>query len=144
MDALLIAKYILSLSDPERGDIISNLKLQKLLYYAQGFFLAIHDKPLFKDKIYAWEYGPVVENVYHEYKHYGSNAIEKPKNLDYSKFNPIIITHLEEINTVFGQYSAWRLMQMAHSEKPWIDARKRSDCLITQKELQSYFKTRLE
>ena len=45
--ANLIAKYILCLSDPKVGDVISNLKLQKLLYYAQGFHLAIYGKPLF-------------------------------------------------------------------------------------------------
>jgi len=143
MDAKLIAKYILSLSDPDIGDVITNLKLQKLLYYAQGYFLAIHDKPLFEDEIYAWEYGPVVENVYHEYKRCGSGAIEYPENLDYSKIPQIVVDHLEEINTVFGQYSAWRLMQMTHSEKPWIEARKKSNCLITQKELKDYFKSRL-
>ena len=46
------AKYILSLSDPDQGDIISNLKLQKLLYYTQGIHLAVYNKPLFDDPIY--------------------------------------------------------------------------------------------
>ena len=59
-----IANYFLSLSDPEIGDGISNLKLQKLCYYAQGFYLAQHDTPLFEDTIEAWQHGPVsVSNV---------------------------------------------------------------------------------
>ena len=52
----------------EGGEYISNLKLQKLLYYAQGSFLAVTDSPLFDDPIVAWQHGPVVESVYHEYK----------------------------------------------------------------------------
>ena len=54
-----IARYILTLSTPEVGDIISNLKLQKLLYYVQGFHLAIENEPLFMEDIQAWQYGPV-------------------------------------------------------------------------------------
>lgn len=46
-----VAKYFLSLcNDEESGDLISNLKIQKLVYYAQGFSLAINNKPLFKEK----------------------------------------------------------------------------------------------
>lgn len=49
-----IADYFLSLCDDDNGDLISNLKIQKLVYYAQGFSLAINDKPLFEEKIQAW------------------------------------------------------------------------------------------
>ena len=55
----------------EAGDTISNLKMQKLLYYAQGHFLATYKKPLFDDKIEAWKYGPVVKEVYDKFKIYG-------------------------------------------------------------------------
>jgi uncharacterized phage-associated protein len=51
--ALDVAKFILSIIDVEQGEVISNLKLQKLLYYSQGFTLALYDKPLFDDKIEA-------------------------------------------------------------------------------------------
>ena len=52
-----IAKYFVSLVDEEAGDSISNLKLQKLLYYAQGFSLAFFDRPLFSESIKAWASG---------------------------------------------------------------------------------------
>ena len=42
-----VAEYFLSKTDEEAGDVISNLKLQKLVYYAQGFSLAVNDEPLF-------------------------------------------------------------------------------------------------
>ena len=59
----------------DEADDISNLKLQKLLYYAQGAVLAITGSPLFDDDIVAWEHGPVVPTVYHLYKHNGRNGI---------------------------------------------------------------------
>ena len=62
-----VAKYFLSLSDDSSGDYISNLKLQKLLYYAQGFHLAIFNKPLFNEPIEAWAHGPVVGSSYRKY-----------------------------------------------------------------------------
>jgi len=62
------------------SDFISNLKLQKLLYYAQGIHLALYGKPLFNDPIEAWQYGPVVDSVYQTYKTNGSDAIKKFDN----------------------------------------------------------------
>ncbi len=75
MTAHEIAKYFVSLVDEEAGDSISNLKVQKLLYYAQGGYLAFHDEPLFPEAIKAWAHGPVVPQVYHEYKQYGAGPI---------------------------------------------------------------------
>jgi Uncharacterized phage-associated protein len=80
-----IAKIILKLSNPDVGDIISNLKLQKLLYYVQGFALAMYDKPLFDEDIEAWMYGPVVPCVYQEYKEFGSGAIEFDSDFEIPK-----------------------------------------------------------
>ena len=78
-DVKEIAKKIIAKTDIEHGDTISNLKLQKMLYYMQGFHLAFFDTPLFDDEIYAWQYGPVVPSVYNEYKRYNAKAINLPK-----------------------------------------------------------------
>jgi uncharacterized phage-associated protein len=51
---------------------MSNLKLQKLMYYAQGFSLVLFNKPLFPERIEAWIHGPVIPAVYHKYKGYGA------------------------------------------------------------------------
>ncbi|OQY42717.1 MAG: hypothetical protein B6240_13665 [Desulfobacteraceae bacterium 4572_87] len=53
--------------DEEAGDLISNLKLQKLVYYAQGFYLALYDEPLFNEPIEAWTHGPVIRELYRSY-----------------------------------------------------------------------------
>lgn len=69
-----IAKYIVK-EALKRKMPVTNLKLQKILYFVQGVHLIMHDKEAFPDEIIAWEYGPVVKNVYYEYAIYGANDI---------------------------------------------------------------------
>ena len=77
-----VANFILVLGDQyDDGDPISPLKLQKLLYYCQGFNLGAYDQPLFKENIEAWEHGPVVVSVWRAYRKYGSRAIAVPEPL---------------------------------------------------------------
>ena len=113
-----IAQYMLSLSNPEVGDMISNLKLQKLLYYVQGFHLAMYNQPAFDEDIYAWQYGPVVPEVYREYKSSGSVGIPVPEQLD-AKLDVNMSDLVKEVYDVYGQYSALKLMDMTHNEAPW-------------------------
>jgi uncharacterized phage-associated protein len=118
--AIEVARYFLSLTDEEAGELISNLKLQKLLYYAQGFHLAIYDEPLFPECIEAWSYGPVVPVVYRYFKESGGDFIE-PEEFDITLFDDETQEFLDEIYSMFGQYSAWKLSEMAHREPPWKD-----------------------
>ncbi len=141
LTAKQVAEYILSLSDPEEGDIISHLKLQKLLYYAQGVHLAIYDNPLFSEKIYAWKLGPVIKEIYHEYKDYGSECIRPPEDIDFSVYSDDVKELLGEVYTVYGQFSAWRLSQMTHDEPPWKSTS--CDSIISHEKLKEYFKTQL-
>ncbi len=122
---------------------ISNLKLQKLLYYAKGFYLAIWGKPLFPEKIEAWTHGPVVPEIYHYYKRYGSNPIDQQEYDPLKKFSKEQIEFLNEIWSVFGQYSAWKLRDMTHNEKPWID-HEADASVIKDEELRNYFITKLK
>lgn len=104
----------------EGAEFISNLKLQKLLYYAQGCSLAVTGDPLFGDAIVAWQHGPVVECVYHKYKSNGSNGIIFEDDFDFSQFTAEENELLEEVYDTFGQYSAWKLRNMTHNETPWL------------------------
>ena len=106
-----VAKYFLSLcNDEESGDLISNLKIQKLVYYAQGFSLAINNKPLFKEKIQAWTHGPVVPQLYNKYKDYGSGALPTTNlDIDFDKFSDEDKELLDDVYDVYGQFSAWKL-----------------------------------
>ena len=69
-----IAKYIVK-EALKRKMPVTNLKLQKLLYFVQGVHLFMHEKVAFPDEIIAWQYGPVVKDVYYEYSIYGANDI---------------------------------------------------------------------
>ncbi|MCP4134604.1 MAG: SocA family protein [bacterium] len=142
INAKKVAKYILCMSDPDIGDIISNLKLQKLVYYAQGFHLALFDKPLFNDKIEAWEHGPVVPELYREYKEHCSGAIPPPDIFDDSIFTEEQKDLLKEVYEVFGQFSAWKLRNMTHSEPPWTETPINS--CISHDKMKEYFVTKLK
>lgn len=139
-----VAEYFLVKTDPEYEEYISNLKLQKLLYYAQGFCLAIYNTPLFDDKINAWTHGPVVEELYHEYKESGSGGIDPPKMIDLSIYDDKETDLLEEVWEVYGQYSAYKLRNLTHEEPTWKEAyAKMPGSEISRDSMREYFKTLL-
>jgi uncharacterized phage-associated protein len=140
LKALEVAKYLLSLVDDEKGQIISNLALQKLLYYCQGYYLGSTGEKLFEEDIIAWRYGPVVPTVYEEYKRNECRAL--PTNeLTNEIVNKMTKEQREIIETVFDYYkgySAIGLMEKTHSETPWMTTRL-NEILSTEK-LINFFK----
>lgn len=74
-----VAKYVLKKCTDD-GSPISNLQLQKILFFLQRDFLMQEDRQLFRDDIEAWQFGPVVPNVYYDYCSYGANSITKPND----------------------------------------------------------------
>lgn len=136
-----VADYFLRLVEPDCGDCLTNLRLQKLLYYAQGLNLAIHGTPLFPEEIRAWAHGPSVPEVYHAFKQYGADAIPLPFKLDFDKFGGEAREVLNEVWNVFGQFSASRLRAMTHEEPPW--RRTAIGDVIQHGLMADYFKTQL-
>lgn len=133
-----VANYFIYLSSKIVGDNkeregITNLKLQKILYFAQAYFVAKVGKTLFKEKIEAWEYGPVVPVVYHEYKKNGNRPIVLEH--DISTIDAVDKKGLDIVWENFGGYSARRLVDMTHAHKPWKDASGE----ITLKSLADYY-----
>ena len=100
----------------DRGDFVSNLKLQKLLYYAQGWHLARHDAPLFDAAVEAWERGPVVPEVYRAYQRFGWKPIVLD---DQPRVEPELAEFVEEVWAGYGQFSAYQLEEMTRNELPW-------------------------
>ncbi|MDR1515148.1 MAG: DUF4065 domain-containing protein [Synergistaceae bacterium] len=128
-----LAKYLLYLNKKEAeqaGDEaasdIDPMKLQKLLYYCQGYSLGITGRALFDEKIEAWKYGPVVRTVYKEYQGYKGSCIP----LDLVTSAPEVDAYVSHIAELVmrdkGQYSATALMKMTHKEPVWQDAWNRS------------------
>lgn len=148
-DALYIAEKVINRTDIEQGDSITNLKLQKLLYYLQGFWLAIYDQPLFDEPIEAWIYGPVVPRVYHHYRGYGKNALPVSNENPYGITNPLETKEEEElfdeIYTLYNQYSSTALVNMTHSETPWaITSSQGLKTEIGRNVMKSFFLTKVE
>ena len=120
----------------QEHDPITHMKLQKLLYYAQGFHLALFDEPLFDAELQAWKHGPVVHNIWMTYKHCGSGPIENPD--DVPELDEQTLGLLDEVWDSYGQFSAWRLRQMSHDTPPWIQTNQGE--AISQAVIKSYFK----
>ena len=145
LSAREVADYFLALVDDEAGDSLSNLKLQKLVYYAQGFRLALVGLPLFDDPIEAWEHGPVVPSLYHAFKQHRAESIPRPEDgIDLERYPPEVKELLDEVYSVFGQFSATKLRNMTHSEPPWREAYGRCpSSIISHESMAEFFKTQV-
>lgn len=112
--------------DYEVYEGITHLKLQKLLYYAQGISLGMYGKPIFKEKIEAWQHGPVVREVYGHFSKFGRNNIEISMNDESEKILNKIENNREVSEVLnltydnFAIYTAWQLRQLTHEDNtPW-------------------------
>lgn len=112
-------KIIAYLSEGENGECISNLKLQKLLYYVQGYNVAAFNEVLFESPIEAWQYGPVVRDVYFKYKANGSAGINLEPGTEIVSLTEDEEELFKDVLNEYGQYSALGLMNMTHDEMPW-------------------------
>jgi len=139
-----VANYFLTLANEDVGDSISNLKLQKLVYYAQGFSLALRDEVLFDETIEAWAHGPAIRELYHKYKDNGANAIDKPRDVDFTKYEEDVKSLLNQVYEEYGQFSAWKLRDMSHEEEPWKRGNAGLDKIISNEVLKDYFLTQIE
>jgi uncharacterized phage-associated protein len=145
-----VAEFFLAFANV-RGDLITNLKLQKLVYYAQAWHLANAGKPLFREDFQAWIHGPVMPKLYHKYKKYGY----KPITLNISlkefeqKYDKNLLDFLNEVAKVYMQFSAYQMELMTHQEAPWIKARKEvasdkpSNNIISKALMKSFYGQRI-
>lgn len=144
--ALSVARYIIDYCN-ERGRGVSNLKLQKILYFVQAEFLVStpNNQPCFKDKIEAWDFGPVVPNVYHQYKIFGSASIPARINERLTpyleKIQPADQLKIEAIVDETARYSASQLVEITHHQTPWISAYRRGfNNEITNESILEFFR----
>jgi uncharacterized phage-associated protein len=132
------ADYFVFLSRQKPENPISPLKLQKLLYFAQGWSYYWDNTALFPEEFEAWTYGPVNVEIYHRFKQYVSSPIpdregSKPKMKDAEK---------ETIDAVwlkYGEYSSSRLVELTHRQTPWREAFE-TNSTISNESIERYFK----
>ncbi|MCM3412672.1 Panacea domain-containing protein [Metabacillus litoralis] len=124
-----VASYLLSISKPGTSWSITPLKLQKLLYYCQGWHMAFSKgEPLFDENLEAWEHGPVAPEIYFKYKKHRYLTIPKETFENKTKKDKSIFSkrQLEIINTVwesYGQFDGKYLEELTHQEEPWLDTK---------------------
>lgn len=154
LDVLDVSRYIIKYSD-EKLNGISNLKLQKILYFVQAYYLITDNKLCFKEDIVATSYGPVVFKAYNELKGFGALPIPYfARYIEYDKnnlwtaeekfFDDKVIPKKdkEKINFIletFKDYSSTELNELVFNQEPWQKANLRVDKIIKPIELKKYF-----
>jgi uncharacterized phage-associated protein len=109
-------------SAQDEAEYLSPMRLQKLLYYAQGWHLALRGEPLFGDTIEAWQHGPVVRAVFKEFQEYGGRSIDVEKVPQHG-LAPDASAFVANVWESYKHLSALALSAMTHSEPPWCQAR---------------------
>lgn len=135
---------------------ISPMKLQKLVYYAHAWSLALFDQPLIVDRIEAWEFGPVIPALYHEFKEFGNRPIKRLA-FEYDSFlsenaeqipndDHLAKAIVHRIWEMLGNKTAIQLSNMTHSEnEPWHQTPKRRPGLaIPNEAIKRCFKNILD
>ncbi|MCM1053663.1 MAG: DUF4065 domain-containing protein [Ruminococcus sp.] len=129
-----IAKWFVNELHPEP------LKLQQLLYLAQGISYAFNDKPLFEESIEAWEEGPIIPSIYYKYKIYGHNPIPVTYNLNTSLDD--IIEILNYVKDNYSFYDSAALKELIINQEPWLlsQASLSNEETISKENIANYFR----
>jgi uncharacterized phage-associated protein len=141
-----IANYFICLAN-QTNATVSNLKLQKLVYYAQAWHLAIHQIPLFEADFQAWIHGPVIPELYQKYKHFSWQPIVDTAS-------PVLdaetLSFLDEVADEYLTCDAYELEQMTQIEAPWNQARvgllpdAPSNAMIEKAWMKEYYSARVK
>jgi uncharacterized phage-associated protein len=130
-----IAKYVITLAN-KYDDEITQLKLQKLLYYIQGTYLGAGGYAVFDDEMLAWKHGPVVHAVWQQYKDCGKEQLQA--DVSDISLEPFDKETIEEIYKRYRTFTTKELVDKTHGETPWINARDDND-IITKESIKDYF-----
>ena len=141
--------YVITLLKSEDNFNLSNLKLQKLLYYCQAWHLGIHKEPLFEEDFQAWIHGPVCRVIYDRFLQnknlYSSIELEDRHIDDFSVITDVEKEHIKYILENYAGLSGIQLEIMTHREDPWIIARgkkgefERCENIITKESMKKYY-----
>ena len=149
LDPMLVAAYFIAIDELREDADVTQLKLHKLLYFAQANYLASTGYRLFTSDIEAFEHGPVVEEIRPHFKQYGrqiivsaDDAVAHNATQDAKELPLDVIEFLDAIWQRFGQLSASELRQISHDDAPWEEhydpGQLRS--VIPDKEIQQWYR----
>lgn len=126
-----VANYFIKKAQEAQCTDLTQMKLQKLVYYAYGWYLGLSGSKLFAEPIQAWRYGPVVESLRGEFRDFGRDPITRPaQDIVYqdghfvdvtpSIDDPHLADFLDRIWEVYGGYSPFQLSNLTHApDTPW-------------------------
>lgn len=133
--AVIVANYFVKKGKEEGAPVEGVLKLIKLVYLAHGWHLGLFEKqPLIRERVEAWQYGPVVRSVYDAFKFCGRQKITEPATTGIKEeMVPIeklaadeTIELLDEVWEIYGKHTGPELSKLTHEENtPWDDTRKK-------------------
>lgn len=144
-EAKFIAKYILDKCIREQ-DPISNLQLQKILFFCQKEYYSKKGRALFRDDFEAWQYGPVVPVVYRQYSLWGGTKITWTSDGD-ADVPQSVKDIIDPIICEYRQYEPWRLVDMTHTpDSPWFLVYRdgAGDGCVIEKDLIASYSARLK
>jgi uncharacterized phage-associated protein len=114
--ALTIARYFIEISNGGK----TPLQVNKMVYIAHGWNLAIFNDSLIIEQIEAWEYGPIIPILYHEFKRYGNDPIPNIPVEETKHIKDDTKHLLDKVITVYGNYSSLQLSSLTHQKgTPW-------------------------
>jgi len=142
LSSIDVANFFVNLYKNSGYNDITNLKLNKLVYFAQAFHLAKFNSPLFPDEIEAWKFGPVIPSVYHAFQVCGDNVIHNEAG-EFKReiYSPDEIDFLLDIDDKFGIYSAYALVELTHKPgSPWYESfHSGKNAVISRKSMGEYY-----
>ena len=142
-----LARYIIYLIkkqmkniQPEEFDV-TPLKIQKLLYYCQGYALALTGEKLFDEPIEAWKYGPVVDAVYQEYKKYNGQIIPEIQSINFNEIDDTARSIVKMVIEEKNRFSGTALADATHRETPYVSCYKGAyiNAIIPEEVLKDFF-----
>jgi uncharacterized phage-associated protein len=138
--ALTIARYIINKCN-ENHSSISNLKLQKILYFVQAEFLVEKGEACFSEDIHAWDFGPVVPDVYQKYKVYGTaNIPSVNKAAERTGISEDDRKIIDDMIKECSKYSAAELAEITRKQSPWKQAySNRPNVIIPCAKIKDFF-----
>jgi uncharacterized phage-associated protein len=124
--------------------VYTHLQIQKLVYYCHAWMLAIYDKSLIRQEVCAWEYGPVIEDLYHALKKYGKDQVQVIPRIRREQCSPEEEGTIEAVLKQYGGLSGIHLSSLTHSEgSPWhqtVQKNRGRSAAIPQELIQAYYK----
>ena len=130
------------------------MAMQKFVYFAHGWMLGVYERPLISQRIEAWDYGPVISDLYHAFKQFGNQPITEPAKVFQIAGTTIRVTHpgipkyqdpkvtdlLGRVWEAYKHFTAIQLSNMTHApDSPWSTARKNNQPFIDDDLIKRYF-----